>query len=295
MVRHLNHFYVKKTVMSAFIVSLDDFRSRHASFVKDEVIEQKYNALISKYECFSKVIYYHKGSAVRPNDKPRKAVVSRNENETYSRRTVKKSFTSLWNTLNESNYHKISHKLKFMVTNENAVTVVRELLTMCIVHSIYRHLFLLLVNDVIRLCPGKSVESLHEHVASFDVAYFVLPTDIDMITPSYEVFCKMQKHKLKCIQTVHLMFDLTKNVPESGVTQACVWDRVKLALESRQDNEYYMDIFLSCMFVIIEKVTDRLILDDVKTSVSKVSVPTHMSMKVVFMLEKIRNALGMKN
>jgi len=274
---------------TAIIVPIETFLQGKNTYVVDETIVKRYEQLIGKYECFNKVIYYHKGNAIKGPEK-KKPVFKNDE-----RKTPKKSFTSLWNTLNESNYAKISHRLKFMINDENITTVVKELVHMSIIHSIYRKYFMYLLKDVINLAPPKTdvIDILMKHIATFDNAYYVI-THVDTVSPQYDDFCKLQKHKTKIMQTQAFMLDIIMSDIKIPYTLEQYWDNIWNCIGCVLDIEYYLDIYLNIVQSLLETlktkcVSHRGVLNCIKESLSMVN--DSGSMKLRFMIENVHKQL----
>ena len=279
--------------MSVILVTVEEFLKRKHTYAKDANIEKKYTQLISSYECFNKVIYYHKGTAVRAHDKKRPIPPKHDERKGSS--TSKKSLNSLWNTLNESNYQKISNRIKFMVNDGNVTNIVMELVNMSILHSIYRKYFMMILRDVIHSSSdrNKVYDILTSHLASFDRNYFVLK-GVDVTDTDYDVFCKLQKHKNKCVQTIGLLIDLVGSAINTETTIIDVWNLLQDCFTPDVDHEYYMDIFIHGIFLLLEHKDGAQVVEKIKTildAIQEAAIKNNMSMKIQFMIEKLRGML----
>lgn len=276
-------------IENAFIIPIETFLQRKTSYVVDESIGKKYTQLIAKYECFNKVIYYHKGNAIKGPEKKRPLF------KQEDKKPHKKSFTSLWNTLNETNYTKISHRLKFMINDDNIATVIKELVQMSIVHSIYRKYFMLLLKDVIKLATSQSnvIDIIMKNVESFDTSYYLI-TDIDTVSPQYDDFCRLQKHKTKVLQTQAFLLDIIASDIQIPYTIEKYWATVWSAFEHVLDTEYYLDIYLNLVLHLLEALRSKTMLnicflDCLKETLASVS--DSGSMKLKFMIENIHKQL----
>lgn len=262
------------------IVPKEDFMRIRVGFSVDENIARKYNELFERYECFSKLSYYH-----RPTNKTIEK--KKPPYASYDKRPGKKSFTSMWNILNESNYAKISHRLKFMVTNDNIESIIQDIVHMSIVHSIYRKYFLLVLRDVMQM-HASSMKYLQATIVSFDDKYYIFTPRQDMTT--YDVFCAKQKHKQTIFNTVSLLLDLQKQYASLDINFTDILNSIFTMYETHFTDEYYVDIFLNILLLVHEEhpdiVTSKLkSTEDYWTCLSK----EHISKKTVFLLEKIKN------
>jgi hypothetical protein len=276
-----------------YTISSEAFLRRQQTFTKDDAVEAKYKSLFQKYECFNKLIYYHKGNTIKHVEKP-KRVTQKTPNE--DKKNPKKSFTNLWNILNESNYQKISHRIKFMLNENNIDNVIQDILSAAITHNIYRKYFLLLLNDIM---VYSRQSGLFEHtqktligmLEDYGSKHFVLE-EIPCTVPEYDKFCKMQKHKLRVIQLVLLLIDivdhdLLKNAMITFYTPQYIWQKCEKYLLPHIHDEYYLDILLNCILHMYEnksiwievKPHARTVLDNIRLST--------MSMKMVFLIEKV--------
>jgi hypothetical protein len=159
----------------------------------------------------------------------------------------KKTFTSLWNILNESNYNKICHRLKFLVNKENVGTVVKEVMNMSVTHSIYRKYFILILKDVLKTYEGdNAVVYFKTIIDSYDKQYYIYSGNHKN---DYDLFCDKLKHKTRILNTVHFILDIMNILPFTCEDYIdTLHDIFKETIT--QDDEYHVDLFLNIMIAI---------------------------------------------
>jgi hypothetical protein len=170
----------------------------------------------------------------------------------HEKKPLKKTFTMLWNTLNEGNYTKISHRLRFIVNDENYKVAIRELIEMSILHSIYRRYFLHLLMDIIQIQGDKAKEYVKEYVTTFQESYWVLQTPKDCTMPAYELFCKQQKHKVKMLHTIEFLIDVSLlNIID--IDLLWIWNTLLHAYHDIPHcDTYYIDLVLNSMMTLLQ-------------------------------------------
>jgi hypothetical protein len=226
----------------SIIITKDEFMSRKNSYIRQENILSKYEKLITGYECFTKVTYFHKSKVF---DKGGRKQYTNHEKKHSN---TKRSFTSLWNLLNESNYTKICHRLKFMISDENVHIVMKELVTMAIMHSIYRKYFILILKDVIK--TYNTHQLLHDIIMAFDDKYLILPSITLDAKENYDMFCATMKHKQKVLNTYMFLLDVIDNISVSIVE---LIERTSNIFAEHIKNEYYFDLLVHIMIIIAER------------------------------------------
>lgn len=258
-------------------IKKEEFLKRKECFEVQEQIVGKYEALISKYECFVKSTYSFKKS----HDKKRHYVPEKKH--FINNRS---SFTSLWNLLNEGNYTKICHKLKFMISTENVGKVINDLVNMSIMHSIYRKYFILILKDVLKSYEKcGSYVIINNIVSQFRENYIILPTSMMSQKEEYDVFCAMQKHKQKILNTYSFLMDIIDHIDVSIV------DIINLTSDifsKYVHEEYYFDLLINILIVLAG--TYKI---EVAEQVAKLSdilaVSSDTCTKNKFLVEKIVN------
>lgn len=277
--------------MNDILLSIDDFEKRKDRFKLDEQVRDRYQKLFSKYECFNKLVYFHKGTTTSKHlseatPRVRKSPMS----YTHERKSPKKTLTMLWNTLNESNYTKISHRLRFMVNHDNINTVMQELVQMAIFHSIYKKYFVLLLKDVLAMASPRdsAIDILKKIIVSFDKSYFILDTNDR--SASYDDFCKQQKHKHKVSSTIEFLIDAT-TMDALDFKLNTIWEKLaSYYIEVSKEDPYYYDILLHCIGILVEKgntETIHTIKHDMYQTLSQLRDCHTNKMKLVFLSQKI--------
>lgn len=278
------------------IVTPEEFKHRKQSFVPDEGVQAKYDALFAKYECFNTLIYHHKGNTIKSNDRVnlRRHVsnqMNSSHHHNHEKRTPKKTFTSLWNTLNESNYDKVSHKLKFMVNDDNFQQVIKELISMSIMHHIYRKQFLALTKDVMSQ-QTNGTSALHNTLSEFSGDYWLLKHENN--THMYDVFCLQQKHKHKVINTIAILMDIS-NVFHDIISIDDIWNRVcSCYVDVAGHDIYYLDILLNIILRMCETMRGHkhIAVHMMETLFALDAAPlVQQDMKIKFLKEKATQSL----
>lgn len=270
----------------SLLIPPEDFLNRKDIYQLDETIKTKYTELFNKYECFSKMTYFHRAT--------NKVIEKKKHIPSTERKNSKKSFTSLWNILNESNYAKIAHRLKFMVTKENVDSVVREIVKMSIMHSIYRKYFLLILKDILDMYDANAV--LQESINTFSGDYFIY-TPSSNVSCEYDIFCKMQKHKVMVLNTVSFLIDIIDNNEKFrniDVSASGLIDNLFEAFKPHLLDEYYLDLFINAMIIIASKHKEDVCTKIMENSIHwQEMLKSNTSKKIEFLIEKIFNITKM--
>jgi hypothetical protein len=269
--------------MNIIIIPVDIFLQRKENYEKSSCIKSKYDAMHAKYECFLKAnnLYFHK------YNKNEQVLKKRN----YSDRPPKepkKTLQSLWNILNESNYQKITHKLKFLINEDNLVHVVTDILRNSIIHATYRKYFLLILTDILsnnnKEIVIKTIKDFYnDYISNRKYEFPVTGVEND-----YDLFCRKQKHKQTVINTNKLFMDIVDMIPELGIDISGEYvDMLFTNLEKEKDNEFYIDLYLNIMIDCVSKYKESFIK---KSLLLNEVLKENVSMKNKFMIEKF-NAL----
>lgn len=270
--------------MNIIIIPVDIFLQRKENYEKSSCIKSKYDAMHAKYECFLKAnnLYFHK---YNKNDQLLK---KRNYSE-RPQREPKKTLQSLWNILNESNYQKITHKLKFLINEENLVHVVTDLLKNSIIHSTYRKYFLLILSDVLANNNKEVVlRTIHDFYNDY-IGHRKYELPVVDVENDYDLFCRKQKHKQTVINTNKLFMDIAETIPELEIDISGAYvDMLFVNLEKEKDDEFYIDLYLNIMIDCVTKYKDSFIK---KSVVLNEVLKDNVSMKNKFMIEKFNTLL----
>ena len=270
----------------SIIITKDEFASRKNCFVLQENIVLKYKRLIDENECFSKVTYFYKNKGFDRTDRTdrvdkRKHMTSNDRKHHHP----KKTFTSLWNLLNESNYTKVCHRLKFMISDDNVNVVIKELINMAITHSIYRKYFILILKDVIKT---------YEHTGTFDILnniivglldsrYLILENITLDSKENYDMFCDTLKHKQKVLNTYIFILDI---IDQLGISIPLLIEKTSQIFTEHLSNEYYFDLMINIMIIIAERYPKE-IAAKVTTLRDVFTTKCSSSKKSKFLIEKI--------
>lgn len=166
--------------------------------VPPPALETKYETLFKKYECFTKVQTFVPRHP-RPPPVPKRPLEKK-----------KRSLQSLWNILNETNYLKVAHKLRFMVQDDNVQHTVEDLVKHAILHVSYRKYFLLVLQDMHKHHAAyPHVQALYRNFLSSQD--YLLKVPADMMT-EYDLFCHRQKKKQHIVNSTLLYLDLSSFV-----------------------------------------------------------------------------------
>lgn len=230
--------------MSLTIITCQEFLDRIDTYQKDANITQKYAELFSRYECFSKPnnVYFHKFN--KGYDKKPRNVFGIKPKES------KKTLQSLWNVLNESNYQKVSHKLKFMVNEDNVTQVVKDIIKNAVLHSTYRKYFLKLLRDLLGFAKEEYIyitisDYFHNYI---DGQLFKKENGFNNTENKYDIFCTQQKHKKMTLNINVLLIDIIKEFPEIKINMFPYIDSIIDLIKC--DEDFYQDLGLNLMIDI---------------------------------------------
>ena len=274
--------------MNFIIVSPSQFYDRKDNYEPSSCVRTKYDTILKKYECFLKSnnLYYHKynkGGEQKKRTFPDRPV-----------REPKKTLQSLWNVLNESNYHKICHKLKFLVNDGNLNHIVTDILKNAILHSTYRKYFVIVLNDLITVCNKevamKIISEFYEDYISNNRYEFARCDD--MTDNEYDIFCKKQKHKQMTLNTNLLFLELVDKVMGVDIDIDDYISSLISNIEEKVDDEYYVDLILNMIIDVCEKYRTNVLNSKSMIYGRLESISKHnKSLKNKFLIEKINKAL----
>jgi hypothetical protein len=238
--------------MNIIIVPKKDFIDRKAGYCKSSCIEQKYDNLFKKYECFLKSIniYYHKNSK-----QPEKKKTSYYKDRPL--KDSKKSLQCFWNILNESNYQKIIHKLKFQVNDDNAKAISDDIIKNAVIHCSYRRYFILILKEIMNMTNKEFVtDTIERYFQSYiNNELYIYKLD-DKIQSSYDIFCEQQKHKQKTLSTNTLLFDIVKAIPSLNINVDEYINKILFNLEVDLNDEYHVDLYLHMIMDLLKYNND---------------------------------------
>lgn len=270
--------------MNVIIIPIDVFAKRKEDYEKSSCIKSKYEAIHAKFECFSKAnnLYFHK---YNKNDQ----VLKKRHYPDRPQREPKKTLQSLWNILNESNYQKITHKLKFLINEDNLSHVVNDILKNAIIHATYRKYFLLVLTDVLSNNNKEVVlrtvrEFYNDYIGNRKYELIVKDTEND-----YDLFCRKQKHKQTVMNTNKLFMDIVESIPELDIDISGEYvDMLLVNLEKEKTDEFYIDLYLNIMIDCVSRYKESFINKSVRLNEV---LKENVSMKNKFMIEKFNTLL----
>lgn len=193
-------------VVTFVIVTKQMFLSRQEAYTKSLSVAAKYDALFQAHECFTtKQVVPVPNRHHSRNHHVRKASPYADQPPRHTR-DPKKMLQSLFNILNDSNYAKVLHKLKFIVSNDNLVQIMTDILKNGVRHHTYRKHFIRLILDLMHIWDK---EVISHTVLSFFADFMKASKRISLeVTESeYDTFCSQQKHKQRVLNTNLLFLD----------------------------------------------------------------------------------------
>ena len=279
--------------MNFIVVNKDQFLDRKNNYEISSCIKNKYNELLKHYECFQKSnnLYFHKYN--KNNDQRKRSYPDR------SVREPKKTLQSLWNVLNESNYLKKCHKLMFLFNEDNLIHIVSDILKNAVIHSCYRKYFIIVLNDLIGISNRDVALSVinafyHGIIDGSGYIYVQDSNAIKNIIPvttdtEYDIFCKKQKHKTKCLNTNMLVIEIINNVEGIDFNMN---DYIMYLLSSLlvSNDDFYIDIYLN-MIIDICSNKNLNTLDLIRQFDFSLIQDHNKSLKNKFLIERIRSMI----
>lgn len=255
------------------------FKDRRDIFERNLNISTKYTQLFQNYDCFTSInqnfVKYH-GKA---NDKRK----NYHERERPHHRT----FQSLWNTLNDTNYHKISKTIKFMISNDNISTVINDIISNAIIHSIYRKYFILLLKDISQMGYSDTVtkEIIHFFNDFIDNQKYIFQKKLN--DDEYSYFCDQQKHKTKVLNTIMFFIDVKESIKliQDEMNFDYYIQHIIEHVTSPTCDAFHLNMYLTILHILSDKfdiIPDKL--QDVNTH----------CMKNKFLKEKLMHKLMSK-
>jgi hypothetical protein len=272
------------------LITKDTFILRENTFVLNSPLKTKYDNIIKDHECFhakpAPTHYVHKARFVK---KPQ-------HNSHHEGRTMKdpvKSMQCLFNILNDSNYSKIFHKMKFLVSNDNLISVINKILKCGVTHKTYRKHFLRLILDLFHIWDREAISTtIKEFFNDFIMNNKRLCMEKTDTTTDYDVFCLEQKHKQKMLNTNMLLLDAYDmfagkiNVDVEGCVARVMQELQEVIMEDR-----LIDIFLQMLVQYAEHKTINM--TEHKDTI--VALPKHhLSVKNRFLFENVICAFGLR-
>jgi hypothetical protein len=251
------------------------FKDRRDIFERNLNISAKYTQLFQRYDCFTNInqnFVKHHGKA---NDK----------RKNYHERERPRTFQSLWNTLNDTNYHKISKTIKFMISNDNISTVVNDIISNAIIHSIYRKYFILLLKDISHIGYSDTVtkEIIHFFNDFIDNQKYIFQKKL--VDDEYSYFCDEQKHKTKVLNTIMFLVDVKECFKLDDMNFDSYIKHTIEHVTSPTCDAFHLNMYLTILHILSDKfviIPDKL--QDVNIH----------CMKNKFLKEKLMNKLMSK-
>ena len=270
--------------MNIIIVPKQEFCDRKGGYCKSSCIEQKYDNLFKQYECFLTTIniYYHKNSK-QPEKK---------KSNYYQERPLKdskKSFQCFWNILNESNYQKILHKLKFQVNDDNIKAISDDIIKNAIIHNSYRRYFIIILKELLNMTKTSLViDTLEAYFQKYIQHELYIYKADDTIQTSYDTFCEQQKHKQKTLSTNTLLIDIVRSIPTINLDIHKYISKILQNLQTNLDDEYHVDMYLNMVMDLMQYYNDYIYHQMVKWDIM---VDDIQSLKNKFLVEKVNLTL----
>lgn len=275
--------------MNFIVVNPDQFYERKDNYEPSSCIKSKYDALLKKYECFLKSnnLYYHKynkGGETKKRTFPDRPA-----------REPKKTLQSLWNVLNESNYHKICHKLKFLVNESNLTHIVTDILKNAVLHSTYRKYFVIVLNDLISICnKDVAMNTISEFYKDYIANNrYEFPASEGTPSNEYDLFCKKQKHKQMTLNTNLLFMELVDRISDVDINIDNYISLLIGNINGKEEDEYYVDLILNMIIDVCDRYKVNILNCKANVYDSLECIKKHnKSLKNKFLIEKIYTLLG---
>lgn len=260
---------------------------RKNNYESSSCIKTKYESLLKQYECFLKPnnLYYHKYN--KGNDQKKRVYPERLSRE------PKKTLQSLWNVLNESNYQKICHKLKFLVNDDNVSHIISDILKNAILHTHYRKYFIIVLNDFM-LLTNKDValnviNAFYKDIIDSNGYGYI---DNNITETEYDLFCSKQKHKTKALNTNMLILELIQKVQGIDFDRKSYISYLLSNFKKNQNDDYYVDLYLNMLVDICGNAS--MIpseFDEIKTFDFAFVNENDRCLKNKFLVEKVNSLL----
>jgi hypothetical protein len=174
------------------------------------VIVEKYVTLFVQYSCFFDNAPVIVQTHVRQNVKRHNHTPNNSRRE---HKTVKKIILGILNIINDSNYKKLVLKIKMMITPENIVEVMTEILDKCVYQIFYIGIYFNLIKDLMNSFSdqerGLSIVCINDFFNEFVISKkYIL--DSFKTEDHYHDFCMTQKQKMMILAKNMMLLEFLK-------------------------------------------------------------------------------------
>lgn len=269
------------------IVVREAFLVRQDNYVRSNTTYSKYNTLFKEYDCFSTKLASPPPHRHHHRHHPRK-VNHYNDHPPRAARDPKKMLQNLFNVLNDSNYTKILHKLKFLVSNDNLVGIVKDVLQNGVRHQTYRKHFIRLIMDLMHIWDKEVIgDTVTQYFEDFMRSQKRLPMDNTLCLNEYDLFCAQQKHKQYILNTNLLFLDAYDMFAgKIHFNMDMYLNHIIMEMNEVKNNDELIDLFLHMLGQFADRHSLRL--SPYKQHILDLPVTT-LSVKNRFLIEKILN------
>lgn len=259
-------------------------------------LENKYNELYLKYECFSDNFQYvrvNKPGFVYNKQNDFKKLRERNNNKDF-----RKTVNGFINKINISNYDIFLAKLRLLLSYDNLKVIITNIINSCIFQDSYIHLLVKLLYDLYNNSGLNSGNRLIKEIINNDYFEFInkksykITKNIGELN-SLDKFVFMQKHKKEFINKNKYLIEFN-NIQKDNLINfseyfEILWswflDEYKNYYLNR--DEYYVDMFLNIFIEISKNCKNKTFLQSKKEELSNFIKEDKISFKLKFTIEQL--------
>lgn len=273
----------------------------HLHNVLNTKLEEKYNNLYSKYECFSDTFQY-----VKVNKSG--GFVQHTKSNDYKKlrgcynKDFRKTVCGFINKINISNYDIFIAKLRLLLSYDNLKIIINIIINSCIFQDNYINLLVKLLCDLINNSGLNGGTKLIKDIIIEDYNEFVnknsykISKNIDELN-SLDKFIFMQKHKKELLNKNKYFIELSNNQKENLINFndylniLWIWFIDEYNNYCIDRNEYYIDIFINKFIEISKYSKYKNNILSKKNDILSLMKDNKLSFKLKFSMEQLLNLL----
>lgn len=275
----------------------------HLHNINNPKLEEKYNTLYSKYECFSDTFQY-----VKVNKSGGGGFIHHNKTNDYRKskggynKDFRKTVNGFINKINISNYDIFIAKLRLLLSYDNLPIIINIIIKNSVYQDSYINLLVKLLCDLIDNSGLNGGTKLIKEIIIQDYIEFVNNNAYKIINnieelDNFDKFILKQKHKKEFINKNKYFIQLTNNIQENLINfndyfeVLWIWFLDEYNNYCKDRNEYYIDIFINIFIEISKFSKNKDYIISKKTYILSLLNEENISFKLKFSIEQLLNLL----